>query len=1154
MSSIGISRQNTETVAETSYAALKSALRKLKMRSDLLRYSGGLLSWLGAVLILLTGLALLGGMLPLPGAVRVSLILVLLIGAIWAGYIFIVKVIMERTSVEGMAFRIEQNHPDMQDRLISSLQLWPELAENRYGYSTKFIARVVEEASASLHKIDRTKALAEDLKKFKRGILMIAALLPFMVIMAISPSTFRDSFHAFVHPLAGGKQPVPVEIMRVAPGNHKLPLGGSVDIIADVTGPVPPTARLNYSTGTSEGYITMGGEEKDEDDVKKTAFTARLQDIKEPLEYYISVADVQSQRYSIDVIQQPIVDGLQLELRYPKYMGLPPKVLEKNTGDVAAPLGTEVMIEATSSKDMASAFMVFDFQEETERLEVEEPRKMAGNFHVQQSGRYHIAVTDTEGQSNSAPIQYSINALTDQAPLISIVQPGKDMTLSEDMIIPLQIDAKDDYGIAVVTLHYRIEGQDEKYTIPLWEDSPQTNVLLEHAWNLSKLRLFPEDVISYYAEATDADNISGPNTGRSSVFIARFPSLYELYKQMEAEQGAEVVEMDNIRSRQEEVKDMVDDLIDELKKDKELDWAGKKELEKAAELQEQIKEQMEKLEQEIGETVEKMQKNPLVGPEALEKVQELKDLMNELMDDEMKQIMRKLSESLDKINPSQQQKDLMSASFKQEEFIEKLESMIDLFKKMQLKQKLEAAANQAEELARQQAETLEDSEQLAKKDAQDPARSETLADREEQIKEQSEQLLDDLGELAEEMKEKFSRIAEFVKQSAEQTQQNQLSQELQQASTELRDNNPSDSLPHQQNALSELSQLQENLQSACQAMEGQDISELVKSLQGAVRSSLYLSHQHEEVMKSTGDFSGDPTSMLPKEKELMDGLAADEIDLAEGAQKVAEQLKALSHETTSVPSELVWSMERVANGMNRAAAAMEDKLPTLAVPIQRNTIAALNKAIEDMLDSIDQISANAMPNMSMEDYMDQMRQLANQQSQLNQSTEDAEAMQRQMGSTPSLEEMLEKLAIEQSLIREATERMAGKFDELAEALGSLEEVAREMREVEAGMRQRRLSRSTIEKQRRILTRLLEYEKSMKKQEFSKKREARSGYAYETERPESMLPTDATMIKKQLDTMNTPAAQEHWPAQYRELIRMYYKALSNTVRTQTGAAK
>ena len=138
-------------------------------------------------------------------------------------------------------------------------------------------------------------------------------------------------------------------------------------------------------------------------------FAAKLQNIKESLEYYVSVADVRSQQYSITVIHKPIVSNLQLELQYPRYTGLPSQSLDANEGDVAAPPGTKVMITAGSSKDLASAFIVLDDESRT-RLEVKEARNLSGSFLVQRSGKYYISLTDTDGQSNSDPVKYSINA------------------------------------------------------------------------------------------------------------------------------------------------------------------------------------------------------------------------------------------------------------------------------------------------------------------------------------------------------------------------------------------------------------------------------------------------------------------------------------------------------------------------------------------------------------------------------------------------------------------------------------------------------------------------------------------------------------------------------------------------------------------------
>jgi len=1152
MSDIGISQQYPDysSAPVDSYNSLKSALGKLKIRSQLHSYAGGLAAWIASMSLLLIGWFLLGGVFRLPPALRVPLILIWIAGAVWVGYRFIFKTLVRRTSIQQMAFRIEQCHPEMQDRLISSLQLWPELQEDKYGYSKDFIVRVVEEASESMGKIDRSKVLANDRKKSRRaGIIMAGTLLPLIALIALYPATFANSINTFVHPLEGGSQPITIEITRVLPGDHSLQPGGSVDISAEATGPAPPDAVLHHKTENGKwSTISLQGRETTEGDGEKAVFATTLQNIKESLEYYVSVADVRSQQYSITVIHKPIIHSLQLELQYPRYTGLSPQTLDADAGNIIAPPGTRVMITAESSKDIASAFVVFD-DETRARLEAKEPRKMSGSFLVQRSGRYHISITDTDGQWNPDPVKYSINALADQPPQVSILQPGQDVEMGEDMKIALQIEVQDDYGVASASLHYQIEGQDDKYTIPLGSfDSPQSIAILEYLWDISPLPLFPEDVISYYAEAMDADNISGPNIGRSTVYTARFPSVYELYGEIETEQEAQQLEMDNIRSQQEEVKDMVDELVSELKKEKELDWAGKKELERVEELQQEIQKQAEELAQELSKTVEKAEKNPLIGLEALQKLQELRNLMDELATDEMKQIMQKLSESLKDVNPSQQQKDLMAASFKQEEFIEKLDRMIDLFKKMQLQQSLEAAANQAEELVKQQTETLEQTEQLAERmddSKQCESESKTLADRENRIKEQAEKLLEDIEELAKKMQESAPKIGDFLEQSAEKAKKGKMTEQLQQAASELGNCCPNASQSCQRNALSQMSQLQNELQSAQEAMEGEDATEIIAALSSAVRSSLYLSHRHEEIMQATSAFDGEAENMLPKEKEIMDSLAADEIDLSEGAGKVSNQLKELSHKSATVSPELVWNMERVADGLNRSAAAMEDKLPALVGPIQKNTLAELNSAIEDMLDSMDQMSSQSMSSSGMESYMEQLRQLADQQSRLNESTQGTDSMRRRQGTTPSVQEMLEKLAIEQSLIKEAAERLGEKLDKMQEVLGRMDEVGKEMQEVENDLRRGNLDRNTIDKQRRILTRLLEYEKSMKKQDLSKKREARAGRDYTIEQPASALPDDATLIRKQLDTMSSPAIQRQWPMQYRRLIKMYYKALSNT---------
>ena len=1141
------------------YEGIRSYLDSLKSRTQQLRFSKALMLWFASISVLTIALFFLSWIFRLPAGLRVPLLIIWVGVVILAGYILVFKTLARKISPESIALRIEECYPESQDRLISSIQLWSELNESKYGYSSDFIKKIIQEAHSFLSKIDKKRILSNDLREFRRaGFVFITTIIPLILIIAFFPSAFSNSIYAFTHPFERESLLNPIRITGVSPGNLTLSPGDSVDIIANVTGEFPEVATLHYKTQRGDWeIINLLGKDESVGEVKKATFSTKLQNLKESLKYYVSLSDVKSEQYGITIVYKPIVDNLQLELQYPKYTGMSPQTFGVNVGDVTALLGTKVLLTAKSNKDLASAFLAFD-DDTNSRMEIKGSNNLNGSFIVKRSGTYYISVTDKDGQSNADPIKYSINLLLDQPPKVNIVKPGKDVEIDAGKILLMRIEAQDDYGVAKLNLHYQIQGEDEKHNISLGTyRTPQISAFLDYTWDLEPLKLFPEDVVSYYVDAYDADNVSGPNVGRSATFTLRFPSLQEMYERIEDDQTAQRDEMQDVRSKQEDVKDMVDKLISDLKKEKELDWEKRKELEQATQLQEQINEQMQNLAQEINETVEKMKENPLIGPEAMEKIQELKNLFNELATDEMKQIMQKLNEALNNMNPQQQQRDLMAASFKQEEFVQKLDRMIDLFKKMQMKQKLETALKQAEELVKQQTEIMEQTEDLAKSgvnDEKDRQKSENLGNREDRIKNQTENLLKDIDNLSDEMREQVPPIADMLDKVSKQAEKSQIPNQLQNASNELKKGDPPKSLPHQRNALSKMSQLQSDLEMVQQAMQGQDMSEITSALRDAVRSSLYLSHRHEEVIQSTMNFKSTLNKMLPGERQLIISLASDELDLSEGAKKLANQLKELSHKSTAVNPEMVWNMDRVADGLKRSALAMHDQLPMLVVSIQKNTLSVLNRSIQELLDSIDQVNSEGIPMPGVDDYMEQLRQLADQQSQLNQSTQEADNVQRKQGMTPSLEQMLEKMAAEQQLIKEATERLAGKLDKLAQTLGKLEEVAKEMQDVEENLREGSLSRETIDKQRRILTRLLEYEKSMKQQDFDRKREARVARDYISERPNTILPDEATKIRQQVDPMLSPKAQEQWPKQYRELIRMYYKALSNTVKTQSGMGR
>ena len=189
-----------------------------------------------------------------------------------------------------------------------------------------------------------------------------------------------------------------------------------------------------------------------------------------------------------------------------------------------------------------------------------------------------------------------------------------------------------------------------------------------------------------------------------------------------------------------------------------------------------------------------------------------------------------------------------------------------------------------------------------------------------------------------------------------------------------------------------------------------------------------------------------------------------------------------------MPPEVVWHLNASNDALSRAARALEDRQPSLAIPIQKAALADLNQAIFELLDAMAQMNQQ-MDASGFENMMQQLQQLAESQDQLNQMAEQLSQQMREQGQTPGLEQMVQQLAAQQQLIREAAERLAERTEQMAEMLGSLEDVAQEMTEVEKSLQQGRLDQEVLDRQAQILTRMLDSLKSLQKRDVGKQRKA-----------------------------------------------------------------
>jgi len=136
---------------------------------------------------------------------------------------------------------------------------------------------------------------------------------------------------------------------------------------------------------------------------------------------------------------------------------------------------------------------------------------------------------------------------------------------------------------------------------------------------------------------------------------------------------------------------------------------------------------------------------------------------------------------------------------------------------------------------------------------------------------------------------------------------------------------------------------------------------------------------------------------------------------------------------------------------------------------------------------------------------------------------------------------MQRLAAEQRAVQQALENLLREQGNQAGMAGRVGDLAREMEKTIREIQQQQVSPQTLQRQERILSRLLDAQQSLQKRDWSRKRQAQSGRDVRRQSPvEAQAGTDAWKqeIRDRLLHLN----QEGYTRDYEALIRAYYQSL------------
>ena len=1207
-------RQNVNV----AYGDLIDRLRAIRRRWRWLTFSEGLLKCIGILALVLTGTIIILAVsfqlwqFPFSRWIRIVIVLLSIGGAIYVIVRSLVLPLRNKLTDAAVASRLESTQTSetfaAENRILSAVQLWRTLQDNRLGYAPEFVEYLVIQASRDMEQVQHKRVFQSEFRRIRRSAgVAVGGVLLLLVTYFLLPTTFTgfaQAFQTLPKTLQDDQEYLKksIQITTVQPGNIQIERGTDVNVTAEVGGHLGAPVELYYRVGEiriqSSDPLPQAewqslpmhhrpadtGRSLQVSELSRFPYSATLENVTRPLQYYVSVKEVTSEQYQITISNEPVVTQFQYRLNPPVYTQLQPQTLPVNVGDIQVLFGTEIVFTGESNKSLQRAHIAFEASDDvllavkegelrgsitqlpvegdsdSQQKALSTPQIIHGSFVARQSENYRIYITDVDGFTNRDPVNWTITVLEDAAPDVAIVAPARDTVLDDAMLVELKVEATDDYGIQELQLVYRVESEGaEEVNVPLkrWtvEDAlSQRSVFVAYTWDVDRVGMFPGETLAYYVQALDIDDVSGPNIGKSHTFTLRFPSLSELYDAVATEQETEQRGLEELVDEQADATGLVDTLLDKIRKSQELTLNDENLMQQVLENQKQIEETAKQLIENMKETAEEMEQNQLFDTETIEKYQELQELMEKALSEEHKELLQKLAEALAKQQMNEQERSMAEANLSQEQFLQQLERAKSLYEQILLEQELEAAAKQAKALAEQQKQLMDTLASL-----EQSAPTSDLAEKEDRVADEFSQLSEKLEELGTKMGElarnndsdiagappQIERLADEIIRLNQFAHEYKLPEMLAVTSKNLRSGQNSEALESGRGAEQTLSELAQGLDNALAFMEGANANETLTALQEAVASGLHLSHLHEKVLTQTNDIltAGQSDAYISSEILRLQQLAADELSTAESITQLSSKLWELGNRQIQVPPEAMFHLNASNDALSRAARALEDRQPSLAVPIQRAALADLNQAVFELLEAMGQMNQQ-MGASGLENMMEQLQQLAESQEQLNQMAQNLNQQMREQGRTPGLEQMMRQLAAQQQMIREATERIAERAEQMAQMLGSLEDVAEEMTEVEKALRQGELDEEVLDRQAQILTRMLDSLKSLQKRDVGKQRKAEVAERPETPAQEvPPLHPELLEIVRKLET--TPYAKEFEdiPFQYREQLRQYFKALS-----------
>ncbi|MBI4976460.1 MAG: hypothetical protein HZC28_03200 [Spirochaetes bacterium] len=823
--------------------------------------------------------------------------------------------------------------------------------------------------------------------------------------------------------------------------------------------------------------------------------------------------------------------------------------LTYNNGNAEVLSGSGVIISGEANNRITEALVSVYRGSTTNNIQAQvRGSSVNAFFTVTNDMEYRFTLVDEYGFTNEATPVYRISVLRDERPSVEVISPRGDITMERPRPLRISYRADDDYGIRRLMLTAKVFDANKsavhrtnEFLIAEGNDKTLAGV---YEFDCRLLNPHPGYRIIWRLEAMDGAS----QTGVTEEYTISIPSMAEMFLAMNKKQEQTAAALSDMSEQGKSLTEGTKALARDAQRKEALgDKVKQESRERAVESMKHETEMMQKklssLTEEMSRTIREAEVNKLMSTEVIEKLKEVREALKGLQKETLAALQKNFESMMREVPGNEKSKNAQAAAMNAETFAKKIDNLLAMLKSLKDLERVSFLAKEMRDIAvREQA--------LAASMREAPPTASQMQEQavlEQRLKDVVNGVLENTFGLSPEKKD---AVADILKKEAVASLANRMSQTM------------------KENRKSAMNDMARSLDRAATELESMLASMSMERPQAAVAvidETLFNLHVMAIRYAALLERLSAETAQFRFGKGTKDAVAVAK-ELAH-FQTVVRALRDKMRETLSGQvigiDALIARFDAVVNAIDTFSSSVDNRFAPMVLPQTAGTIMNENNRLIYTLLKL----KNDFNNEGQQSSGQGMSSMSERQKSINSRTQSMFGSSGKERSMEGLGDYLSELAAEQEMIQQAMQKLAdgakeqkrgggsgGEGDGTRKAgkdgLGDLDAMADQMAKIKEELKalaenyNEKKHEALIQRQQKLLDRMLTYEKGLKKSnEESREREAQQA----TNDLRAGAGDDISELERirRVKMIEEALLSKKYPAEYRKEIEAYLEYLKRT---------